>query len=104
MKLFSICFAVMVGAIATAAWAAGGYHLLQKVSVPGDDGWDHPTVDTAARRLYVAHGSQVAVMDVDSGKLVGKMDKTSGAHAIAIVPELGRGFISNGGTNSVTIF
>ncbi len=104
MKTFSTLFVFIAGAAATAAWAAGGYHLLQKVSVPGDDGWDHPTVDAAARRLYVAHGSRVDVMDVDSGKLVGKIDKTSGAHAIAIVPELGRGFISNGGTNSVTIF
>src|SRR5260370_36539464 len=103
VKSFSTLFVFIVGAAATAAWAAGGYHLLQKVSVPGNDGWDHPTVDTAARRLYVAHGSQVAVMDVDSGKLVGKIDKTSGAHAIAIVPELGRGFISNGGCCSLRI-
>src|SRR5947209_15201018 len=94
----------MVSAVATAAWAAGGYHLLQKVSVPGDDGWDHPTVDSAARRLYVAHGSHVVVMDIDTGKLVGKIDKTPGVHAIAIDPELGRGFITNGEANSVTIF
>ncbi len=104
MKTLSALFVFIVGAFATAALAAGGYHLIQKVSVPGDDGWDHPTVDTAARRLYVAHGSQVEVMDVDLGTLVGKIEKTSGAHAIAIVPELGRGFISNGGANSVTIF
>src|SRR6266849_115831 len=100
----SACFTVMVSAVATLALAAGGYHLLQKVSVPGDEGWDHPTVDTAGRRLYVSHGSHVAVMDVDSGKLVGTIDKTPGVHAIAIVPELGRGFISNGQANSVTIF
>ena len=104
MKTFSALFVAIISGVAIAASAAGGYHLLQTVSVPGDEGWDHPTVDTAGRRLYVSHGSNVAVMDVDSGKLVGKIDKTSGAHAIAIVPELGRGFISNGQANSVTIF
>ena len=42
MKTFSTLFVFIAGAAATAAWAAGGYHLLQKVSVPGDEGWDHP--------------------------------------------------------------
>ena len=104
MKTFSTLFVFIAGAAATAAWAAGGYHLLQKVSVPGDEGWDHPAVDTAGRRLYVSHGSHVVVMDVDSGKLLGKIDKTPDVHAITIAPELRRGFISNGGANSVTIF
>src|SRR5437667_12907582 len=54
VKTFSAVFILIVGAVATAALAAGGYHLLQEVSVPGDEGWDHPTVYTAARRLYVA--------------------------------------------------
>ncbi len=74
MKTLSALFIFIVGVFASAALAAGGYHLLQKVSVPGDGGWDHPTVDSAARRLYVAHGSQVEVMDVDSATLVGKID------------------------------
>jgi len=104
VKTFSALWIAIASGVAIAASAAGGYHLLETVSIAGDEGWDHPYVDTAGRRLYVSHGSNVAVMDVDSGTLVGKIDKTSGAHAIAIVPELGRGFISNGGTNSVTIF
>src|SRR5260370_18378214 len=88
VKTFSTLFVFIVGAAATAAWAAGGYHLLQRVSVAGNDGWAHPTVDTAARRLYVAHGSQVAVMDVDSGKLVGKSDRTRVAQASRLGPKL----------------
>jgi DNA-binding beta-propeller fold protein YncE len=103
VKTSSALLIAIMSAVTTAALAAGGYHLLQKVSVPGDDGWDHPTVDTAGRRLYVSHGSHVVVMDVDSSKLVGKIDKTPGVHAIAIDPELGRGFITSG-ANSVTIF
>jgi DNA-binding beta-propeller fold protein YncE len=105
VKTSSALLIVIVSTVTTSALAAGGgYHLLQKVSVPGDDGWDHPAVDTAGRRLYVSHGSHVVVMDVDSGKLAGKIDKTPGVHAIAIDPELRRGFITNGDANSITIF
>jgi DNA-binding beta-propeller fold protein YncE len=84
--------------------AAGAYRLLQTIPVPGDDGWDHPTVDSAARRLYVTHGTHVAVIDIDSGQLVGKIDDTPGVHFTVIDPELGRGFISNGGAARLTVF
>lgn len=57
-----------------------------------------------ARRLYVSHGTQVEVVDVDSGAIVGKIEKTLGVHGIAIDPESGRGFASNGQSSTVTIF
>lgn len=78
------------------ASAAGGYRLLDTIPVSGDDGWDHPTVDSAARRLYVPHGSHVAVIDVDSGKLIGKIDNAPGSHIVVIDPETHRGFVSYG--------
>ena len=84
--------------------ATGGYRLLQTIPVPGNDGWDHPTVDSAARRLYVTHGTHVVVIDLGSGELVGKIDNTPGVHFTVIDPDLGRGFISNGGAASLTIF
>jgi DNA-binding beta-propeller fold protein YncE len=104
MKVLSALAALIVSAVAMAAPAAGGYRLLQAIPVPGDDGWDHPTVDAVARRLYVTHGTHVVVIDVDSGKLVGKIDNTPGAHFTVIDPELDRGFISNGGAARLTIF
>jgi len=84
--------------------AVGGYRLVQTVAIAGDEGWDHPTVDSAARRLYVTHGTHVVVIDVDSGKLVGRVDNTPGVHFTVIDPELERGFISNGGAARLTIF
>jgi len=85
--------------------AAGAYRLIQTISVAGDEGWDHPTIDSAARRLYVTHGTHVVVIDIESGKLVGKIDDTPGVHFTVIDPELGRGFISNGGAaGRLTIF
>jgi DNA-binding beta-propeller fold protein YncE len=104
MQTFSTLLVLSVSIVAMVAPAAGGYRLLQTIPVAGDDGWDHPTVDSVARRLYVTHGTHVAVIDVDSGKLVGKIDNTPGAHFTVIDPELDRGFISNGGAARLTIF
>ena len=61
------------------------------------------TVDPTGRRLYVTHNTQVEVLDVDSGTLVGKVEKTPGVRGIAIAPELGRGFVTHGQASS-TIF
>lgn len=101
MKIFSV---LSVSAVTMVVPAAGGYRLLQTIPVAGDDGWDHPTVDSAARRLYVTHGTHVVVIEVDSGKLLGKIDNTPGAHFTVIDSELDRGFISNGGAARLTIF
>jgi YVTN family beta-propeller protein len=44
------------------------------------------------------------VLDADSGAIVGKIENTPGVHGIAVAPELGRGFVSNGQSSTVTIF
>ena len=82
----------------------GSYHVTKKIPIPGQGSWDYLTVDEGARRLYVSHGTQVEVLDVDSGAIVGKVEKTPGVHGIAIAAELGRGFASNGQSSTVTIF
>jgi len=104
VRTLSALLAVVVSAVVMATPAAGSYRLLQTLPVAGDEGWDHPTVDSVARRLYVTHGTHVVVMDVDSGKLVGKIDNTPGVHFTVIDPELDQGFISNGGAARLTIF
>jgi DNA-binding beta-propeller fold protein YncE len=91
-------------AFSTLAFAEGNYHVTKKIPIPGQGGWDYLTVDEAARRLYVSHGTQVEVLDVDSGAIVGKIPNTLGVHGIALAPELGRGFVSDGQTSTVTIF
>ena len=104
MQRISALLVLCLSAAAMTTPAAGAYRLLQTIPIPGDDGWDHPTVDSAARRLYVTHGTHVAVIDVDSGKLVGSIVNTPGVHFTVIDPELDRGFTSNGGAATVTIF
>lgn len=92
-------------ALCCASFAAdGGYSIIKKIPVAGTGSWDYLTVDTEARRLYASHGTQVEVLDIDSLNVVGTIPKTPGVHGIAIAPELGRGFISNGQASTVTIF
>jgi len=84
--------------------ADGGYSVIQRIPIAGQGSFDYLTVDEAGRRLYVSHGTQVEVLDVDSLSVVGKIPKTPGVHGIAVAPELGRGFVSNGQASTVTIF
>jgi DNA-binding beta-propeller fold protein YncE len=104
MKTLSVLLVVFLSSITAAVSAAGGYRLLQTVQIGGAGVVGvSSTVDSGGRRLYVTHNTQIDVVDVDSGKLVGKVDKTPGVRAIAIAPELGRGFAAHGQT-SMTIF
>jgi len=90
--------------VAVALAAATGYHVLSDIQIGGEGGWDYLTVDSAARRLYVSHGTHVVVVDLDANKVVGDIPDTPGVHGIAIASELNKGFISNGRGNNVTMF
>ena len=96
---------VLAAAFAIAAFAAPtGYKILKEIKVGGDGGWDYLTMDSSARRLYISHTNVVVVVDPDAAKVVGTIPDTMGVHGIAVVPELNRGFTSNGRGNNVTIF
>ena len=103
MKIFSILI-LSLSLFAAASQAADRYHIVKKIPIAGQGSWDYLAVDEVARRLYVSHGTQVEVIDVDSGAIVGKIEKTPGVHGIAVAPELGRGFVSDGQSSTVTIF
>ncbi|HTT24471.1 MAG TPA: hypothetical protein VMG82_36470 [Candidatus Sulfotelmatobacter sp.] len=94
----------LVPSLATLAWAAAGYHVAQTYKIGGEGGWDYLTADANARRLYISRGTHVIVLDLDSGKTVGDIPDTQGVHGIALAPDLGRGFTSNGREGTVTIF
>src|SRR3989441_1240890 len=81
-----------------------GYKLETKYSVPGNGGWDYIAIDSAARRLYLSHGTEVNVVDADNGKLIGTIPDTPGVHGAAIASEFKHGFTSNGRENKVSMF
>lgn len=90
--------------IALAQAAGTGYHVVKTYKLGGEGGWDYLTLDSASRRQYVSRATHVIVIDADSGKSVGDIADTPGVHGIALAPDLGRGFVSNGREGTVTIF
>ena len=99
-----VSMAALLLAAAAVAAAGPGYHIKATYKLGGDGGWDYLTVDAAARRLYISRATHVMVVDADSGKSVGDIADTPGVHGIALAPELGRGFVSNGREGTVSIF
>src|SRR4029434_3786810 len=103
-SLLLVAVAAGAGNLVASQSGAGKYRVTKTVAVGGDEGWDYVAVDSAARRVYVAHGSHVVVLDADTDSVVGDIPDTQGVHGIAIAPDAGRGFTSNGRANTVTIF
>ncbi len=104
---FAVAIIFCAGAISlTAAPPPGpsGYHVIKTIPVPGDEGWDYLLVDAVARRVYISHASHVVVMNADTYAIEGDIPGTDGVHGIALAPDLGRGFTSNGRANTATIF
>jgi DNA-binding beta-propeller fold protein YncE len=104
-RAFYLIFTVvMSGSLSAALPPSASYSITKKIAIPGTGSWDYLTVDEAARRLYVSHGTQVEVLDIDALSIVGNIPKTPGVHGVAIAPESGRGFVSNGQASTVTVF
>jgi hypothetical protein len=104
LSIATILVAGLVSRAATPAPASSGYHVIKTVPIPGDEGWDYVTVDSAARRVYISHGSHVVVMNADSYAVEGDIPDTQGVHGIALAPDAGRGFVSAGRANQAVIF
>jgi DNA-binding beta-propeller fold protein YncE len=103
--MINLKIALMAVSLAMLTMQSGtGYKLETRFPVPGNGGFDYLTVDSAARRLYLSHGTQVDVLDADNGKVVGTIPDTPGVHGIAIAGEFKHGFTSNGRENKVSMF
>jgi len=100
---------IVLGAASVVMAAANGYHLLKKYSLGAAEGstreyFDYVSVDSAARRVYLSHGTEIKVIDADSGALVANITGLKQDHGVAVASEFGRGFISDGGQGKVIIF
>ena len=100
---------VITGALGPAMAAEGGYHLLTKYPFGAAEGstreyFDYITVDSAARRVYLSHGTEIKVINADTGKLIGNITGLKQDHGVAIAPEFGKGFITDGAQGKVIVF
>jgi DNA-binding beta-propeller fold protein YncE len=107
VKTSTLCLAIVLLTFFVALpsfTAADTYRVLKRIPIAGDSGWDYITADTDGRRLYVPHGTEVVVLDLDSGATAGRIPDQRGLHGVAVAREFGRGFISATDPGSVTIF
>ena len=98
--LLPVLFSIVT---ATFGHAAESYHLLKEIPVGGEGGWDYLSVDSAAQRLYVSHGTKVVVLDLAKEVVAGEITNTPGVHGLAPAPELGRGLATCGRENKAAL-
>jgi DNA-binding beta-propeller fold protein YncE len=85
-------------AVAQTNWA-----VVKTLPIGGQGSWDYLTVDSATHRLFVPRSTHTLIIDADSGKTLGDIPGQKNAHGVAIVPQVGRGFISDGGGEGAII-
>lgn len=99
---------LLMGAWGFAFQGLGGYHLLKKVSYRaapgGSEYFDYITFDPSSGRAYLSHGTEVLVVNGDTGALIGKISGLQRCHGIAIVHAVGRGYVSDGEAAQVVVF
>src|SRR5437016_11515035 len=99
---------IALAGLATAR-AAESYHQLKKYNFPAAEGstreyFDYVAVDSAARRVYLSHGTEIKVIDADSGALITNIAGLKQTHGVALASEFGKGFISDGAEGKAIIF
>lgn len=107
MNLFSLSTfsALACSLVFQAGLAQGpsGFQLSKSFKIGSPGGWDYIAVGPD-RKIYVSHGTQVNILDQQTGDSVGVIPNTTGVHGIAFDESLGKGYTSNGRLNTVTVF
>jgi YVTN family beta-propeller protein len=97
MRSISRCIVgCYLGLICATALCNEAYDFVTGIPIGGEGGWDILTIDSAARRLYLSHATKVVVVDLNTNSVTGEIADTPGVHAFVAVPEVHRGFSSNG--------
>lgn len=102
-----LCLSFLAAGLSVAALAdepAARYKVIQKIHMDGDGGWDFLAVDSDSRRVYITHNDSVQVLDADTLKLVGTVEKVPHPHGVVFLPELGKGYATSGDPGSVVVF
>jgi DNA-binding beta-propeller fold protein YncE len=103
-KFIPITFLLVITFATGYSQNQSGYHIIKTIHILSDGGYDYTTVDSTSERLYLSHGSQVNVLNKNTGDSIGVIQTEKDVHGIALVQAVGKGYISNGGLNSVLVF
>ncbi|HBB97194.1 MAG TPA: YVTN family beta-propeller domain-containing protein [Blastocatellia bacterium] len=104
-KSFVLVSAFVLVTCAIPVLAQSDWTVTKTLPIGGEGGWDYLTVDPQTHRLYVPRSTHTMVIDPESGKTIADIPGQKRAHGVAVVPQAGRGFISDGGgEGAVVIF
>ncbi len=102
-RILAILLATAVFA-AVPAVAQKEFKVTNRIKLGGEGFWDYLTYEEDGQRLFITRGSHVMVVDTKTLKATGDIPDLAAIHGVALAPEFNRGFISNGGNNTVTVF
>ncbi|MEO6229479.1 MAG: YncE family protein [Ferruginibacter sp.] len=103
-KKISIIGAMLMLAATPKMQAQSGLHLANTFSIKSNGGWDYLITGPVNDWLYVSHGTQVNILNKNTGDSVGIIENTTGVHGIAFDVAEGKGYTSNGRLNNVFVF
>ncbi len=78
------------------------HHIIKTFHIASGGGWDYIAANNG--KLYVSHGTQVNILDEQTGDSIGIIPNTTGVHGIAFNNAANKGYTSNGRLNNVTVF
>ena len=88
----------------TAPPVAAQLALLRTMPVGGTGGWDYICADSRGPPPLRAAGTHTQILDLDTGAVLGDIPDTNGVHGVALAPDQGLGFTSNGNDGTVSVF
>ena len=103
-NIFLIALASLFLVVPLSFAQTSGYSVTGTIDLGGNGWWDYLSIDNAAHHLFVSNGNKVHIIDLKTNKQIGEIDNLHGVHGIAIANEFNKGFISNGRSDTVTVF
>jgi DNA-binding beta-propeller fold protein YncE len=103
VQSFGHGLAMFLVAVAAPVFAQNNWQVLKTFHIGGEGGWDYVTVDAPNQRLFVTRSTHTMAIDINTGAVLGDIAGQVRSHGVAIVPRLGRGFITDGGGSGAII-
>jgi DNA-binding beta-propeller fold protein YncE len=102
-SLIAVALSLLAFAGPKQARGQPGWHVVKRLQIGGQGGWDYLTVDPQTHRLFVPRTTHTMVIDSVSGKNIADIPGQKNAHGVALAPAAGRGFISDGGGDGTVV-
>ena len=81
------------------------YLVTKSIALGSGERWDYVTFDPTGKRVYVAHGDHVTVVDETKGEVVGQIGTfPGGTHGIAVSAETNQGYTDDGKAGTAIAF